>query len=164
MKRFVAFLLIFSILLAFPQTAFAHSVYGSTYTRSELSGWMVNESPHINSQTIYYGFADASITEAMKNATQLGASYWSPNVNFVRADTTYASKTYRVEFKAVNLTDNSANASTVAENTDSSGHASKWRITINTAKEYSAKIAAHEFGHVLGLADLYKAGNKNKLM
>ncbi|MGP4041885.1 hypothetical protein ACTWP4_18585 [Gracilibacillus sp. D59] len=50
----------------------------------------------------------------------------------------------------------------------SNDHPTRWVIQFNNDKLYTANswstIAAHEIGHVFGLADLYYSANSNKLM
>ncbi|MGE1166153.1 matrixin family metalloprotease [Peribacillus simplex] len=48
----------------------------------------------------------------------------------------------------------------------SKDHPSRWRIQFNSAKSANSwtTVAAHEIGHVFGLADLYEDKNNKKLM
>ncbi|MDE6580319.1 MAG: hypothetical protein K2K41_07285 [Ruminiclostridium sp.] len=49
---------------------------------------------------------------------------------------------------------------------DNNGHLTSWKISINLeeTKYLSAKVLAHEFGHVIGLTDLYEPKSSNKIM
>ena len=48
--------------------------------------------------------------------------------------------------------------------TDSSGHYTSWKIMVNTRYSIEEETLAHEFGHAIGLYDLYEAKNKDKIM
>ena len=144
----------------------SHKYYGG-----EEIGWIINEEGHTNGTELKYRFA-TNVLNSVKTLVSSGAALWT-NTN----QTVTISK------------DNSANgivevmdlssgtvAQTVKQSVDSNGHVTQWVISLNTdylvmdpddpppSHIITKQDVAHEFGHVIGLRDLYDSSNINKLM
>lgn len=139
-----------------------HSEYGGLYIGGEDVGWSIDESLHTNGTDITYSFdtTDSYLTSIYKNYTTEGASKWSGIV-------TISNKTDGTGVGTVK-TYYDGNSGTVARfksaESNIDGHLTTWTIEMNRAKNISSTTMAHEFGHVIGLNDLYESQNQNKLM
>lgn len=139
-----------------------HSEYGGYYIGGENVGWSIDENNHTNGTTLTYSFSssDSNLTSTYKSYVTAGASKWSGTVTITNK--TDGSGTGTIS------TFSDSNSSTIAEfcdyKSDSSGHLTKWKIRMNRAKTVTAKALAHEFGHAIGLNDLYESKNSGKLM
>lgn len=136
--------------------------YTGTYVGGEDVGWSIDEDYHTNGTTITYSFSsvDPYLTNALKSYVTGGASKWSGTVSIInKTDGTGAGTI---------STFNQPNSYTVAKfcdySADSNGHLTSWKIKMNRAYTQSAIVLAHEFGHVIGLNDLYEEKNAGKLM
>lgn len=130
---------------------------------SEEAGWLIDESCHTNGTSITYSFdtSDMYLTDTYKSYTTTGASKWSGTVTITnKEDGTGQGK--------INTYHGGCNSISVAEfcnySANSSGHLTKWEISINRDKTANAVTLAHEFGHAIGLSDLYASKNSDKLM
>lgn len=66
-----------------------------------------------------------------------------------------------------NLIEHAVDANAIAIRTaDQNGHVDSWEIAINLNNSYfvDGVTLAHEFGHVIGLVDLYNASNRDNIM
>lgn len=139
-----------------------HSKYERYCVGGESVGWSIDETCHTNGTTLTYSFSssDSNLDSTYKSYVTTGASLWSGTVTII------------------NKTDGSGvgeistyydpDARTVAYfgeySSDSSGHLTSWKIKINRAKNVTSTTLAHEFGHAIGLNDLYDDQNIDKLM
>lgn len=170
--KFLALALTF--LLAFVSSAHTTSQTnvvegnGSMYSSC---GWIIRETSHTNGTTVKYSFNpnDPYVGLASPNGvnyrsiTNAGAAKWqqpflSPfSVQHDQTATNFVVDTYY-----------NSGSSTVAMftlyNSNSSGHLTNWKISINRARNITSENMAHEFGHAFGLRDLYSSNNSNKLM
>lgn len=139
-----------------------HSGYGGYYIGGEDVGWSIDETFHTNGATMTYSFSssDPYLTNTYKSYVNTGASRWSGTV-------TITNKTDGTGTGLI-CTYNDPDTYTVAKFCDysanSSGHLTSWKIKINRAHTVNATTFAHEFGHAIGLNDLYASKNSNKLM
>lgn len=132
------------------------------YIGSEEAGWLIDESCHTNGTSITYSFdtSDIYLTDAYKSYTTTGASRWTGTVTITNME----DGTGQGKICTVNSVRLPHNAQLRSYTTNSSGHLTKWEIVINRAKTVNAVTLAHEFGHAIGLADLYASENSDKLM
>lgn len=136
--------------------------YTGTYVGGEDVGWSIDEDYHTNGTTITYSFSstDPYLTSTLKSYVTNGASKWSGTVNIVnKTDGTGTGK-----IKTYYDPEDGAVAAFRNYIADSNGHLTYWEIQINRAYTQSAVVLAHEFGHVIGLNDLYEEKNSGKLM
>lgn len=134
------------------------------YIGGEAVGWFIDEDYHTNGTTLTYSFStdDPYLLDRYKTYTRDGASMWSGTVNIVcKTDGTGTGL-----ISTMPLTDD--NTDIVAQccnyKADSSGHFKSWEIKLNRAHLQSANTLAHEFGHAIGLKDMYADRNRDKLM
>lgn len=132
------------------------------YIGSEEAGWIIDESCHTNGTSITYSFdtSDIYLTDTYKSYTTTGASRWSGTVTITNKE----DGTGQGKISTVNSVSLPYNAQLRSYTTNSSGHLTKWEIVINRAKTVNAVTLAHEFGHAIGLNDLYASKNSDKLM
>lgn len=139
-----------------------HSTYGGYYIGGEDVGWSIDEDYHTNGTTLTYSFStsDSYLSSTYKSYVTTGASRWSGTMTITNK--TDGSGTGEIS------TYNDPNTNTVAKfceyTSNSSGHLTSWKIKMNRAKTVTATTLAHEFGHAIGLNDLYDDQNVNKLM
>lgn len=137
--------------------------YGYGYfIGGDYVGWSIDETGHTNGQSIVYQFdtTDPNLTDYHKAITRSGASLWANwGISIVEGfSTQYIVGTY------VN-TNTNVTAALHLGNRDSNGHWLSWALRYNVLASGATNItAAHEFGHVLGLNDLYGANSTDKLM
>lgn len=126
---------------------------------SEDIGWVAHEGMHTaSSSTVYYKF-DSGVSTDLRQTFVQGATKWAGIINFVVRTNSAVGTVY-----AVNNPYYEAAAWTSDRVYDSNHHLTSWSIYINTYYTFTAKTAAHELGHVIGLIDLYDTANINKLM
>lgn len=168
-------LLLTFIMLKFPQDVFAHpssqanvlaqsyhAKYKGYYIGGERVGWSIDERLHTNGTTITYSFltSDPYLTNLYKGFVTTGASRWRGIVNIVNK--TDGSGTGKIS--TYNDPESGVTAHFCEARADRAGHLTSWSIKINRAYQISATTLSHEFGHVIGLNDLYDESNNNKLM
>lgn len=145
------------------ETANAHN---STCKRgSESVGWMVNCQSHVGKTSDTYRYA-SDLSTTYKSYSSTGASRWNAtgiiNIRNVATSSNLVTSHGGPDSGTVAVTRSWTNSAT--------GHKTRWEISYNRyvmGKRTSAQnngTATHEFGHTIGLADLYNASNKNKMM
>ena len=131
----------------------------------EKIGWIIGENAHTNGSNITYSFDiyDANLTPTYQTYVRNGAGKWSGILSIT--EQTYGNCTGIIR----TFDDPYENA--VAQiispfHVDNFGHWSSWVMELNLthANYFDAALFAHEFGHVIGLRDLYLPMNYNKLM
>ena len=139
---------------------------GGWYIGGEDIGWSIDEDLHAGSTTIAYRIiteAGTTLPTGFAYQVSVGARRWSPTVNFTtNADNaSVVGNIYICDVQFPN-----AVALFTNQHTDSNGHLTAWDIQIDTlyVNEMTPATIAHEFGHVIGLNDLYDTSNVNKLM
>jgi len=175
-KRLSAITLSILLLLSLTTPAFAHSTfqegilsksyiggsYNEYYIGGDDFGWSIDEGFHTNGTTLTYSFSssDSYLTSTYKSYVTNGASKWSGTVTITNMTNGTGTGLIR--------TFNNPNTSAVAWFTNfsanSSGHLTSWVIEMNRSKTQSSTVLAHEFGHAIGLNDLYARKSSNKLM
>ena len=142
--------------------------YGDYFIGSDDVGWRIMEQMHTNGTTQTYSFSttDANLTPALKSYTRTGASRWSGTVTITEETDGSGNGEIRT-YTDYDSPDGAFFNIPIPSTIDvASGHISKWQIKINLVYENSigAATMAHEFGHAIGLTDLYEAQSINKLM
>lgn len=177
----ISFVLTIIIALQISPCIFAHTtsqdgILAKTYIKEKDGwyiggddvGWRINEKMHCKSTTrISYSFSSSFTNSTYKQYVKDGAAAWKDIVtiatptlfNPVEGEISTYIGTYENK-------DSDFVAKTHDRKVDGNGHLISWKISINLEKtEYlSAKIFAHEFGHVIGLTDLYEPKSSNKIM
>lgn len=135
---------------------------GRNYIGGDDFGWRINEEYHTNGTILIYSFSrnDSYLTSTYKAYTLLGASLWDGTVSITNIAGGFGTGTIQ--------TFDDPMTGTIARFkdfwADSSGHLFTWIIEMNRSKPQNAKVLAHEFGHAIGLIDLYASKSSNKLM
>jgi hypothetical protein len=157
-KGFYAIIVIFLFFVSQPTSTSAHDLASSG---GESSGWKYVGAHWIYNYTYYFEATTDTWLTRFKN----GASKF----------TSESQDKFYVWQKNVGETDNfvehysCSSCSWVAQRTFvsvSNDHPTRWVIRFNSAKSSSSwtTVAAHEIGHVFGLADLYDNSNNDVLM
>lgn len=141
--------------------------YGRYCVGGDAVGWRIMEERHTNGTTQTYSFdtSDENLTATLKGYVRAGAAMWGDVVNIV--EKTDGSGMGRIYVDPYDNT--SANANFLADLgycTDGNGHLTSWSIkmNLNNIANVNATTLAHEFGHMIGLTDLYEEASINKLM
>ena len=139
-----------------------HTEYEGYYVGGESIGWSIDENYHTDGTTLTYSFSssDPYLDSTYRSYVTTGASLWSGIVTITnKSDGTGTGEI---------STFYNPNVGVVAQfyeySADTSGHLTSWKIQINRAKNVNATVIAHEFGHAIGLNDLYEDQNIDKLM
>lgn len=165
-KISILFLLTILVFSLSPGKYSAH--VGCVETSSEITGlgYMTKCQKHSENKFIYY-YTSTGMDTKYKSFVTSGAGKWNNT-----GATSLIAGAVGVGGHIYKYTD--ANTSLVAavggSYYTSTGHWSSWYMKMNTGKmdSYSTTlntgVVAHEFGHVIGLKDLYTSPNTNKLM
>ncbi|MBR4435395.1 MAG: hypothetical protein IKS90_04780 [Clostridia bacterium] len=134
--------------------------YGGYYIGGESVGWSIDESIHTNGNVQTYQFA-LNFPEEYKDIVRAAADVWRSAVRFNEV-----SFNGQGTIKAEYLYSNNAPIARFGNfQVNANGHLTSWEILINLAYQVELANIAHEFGHVIGLNDLYDANkNRTKLM
>ena len=159
-----SFLMAITMLLFCCPYAYAHPVSKEGLIwGGESVGWMINENKHTNGTTLTYDYDayDPNLSAVYQTYVAYGASRWSGTVDIVRKTDGTAKGLITTEYNS-----RSSDNAYFEGRTDSSGHLTSGKIVINRYYEddIDSKVLAHEFGHAIGLMDLYERSNGNKLM
>ncbi|MBO0603533.1 hypothetical protein I2483_17850 [Sporosarcina sp. E16_3] len=156
-KILFSFLLIFSMLPV--EKSFAHSCkpWGESY------GFSIDCQHHTGTDSITYEVGP--MTSAYAGYITAGANKWGTTnvVVFYKSNSSNYIHTYSDP-------NSSANAAFYLYSSNSSGHLLQWAIKMNTSNMNNRSAAlnnttmAHEFGHAIGLNDLYNSNNNDLLM
>ena len=154
---------------AFAHTTTQEGILAQTYYKNKDRyffggddvGWSIDELYHTNGKNITYSFA-SDLNSTYKNYAIDGAAKWSDIVTITNKPDGLGAGTICM----INDIKEEYVARTDSYVTDKKGHLTSWKITINQAysNQVSDVVLAHEFGHVIGLKDLYAAKSINKLM
>ncbi len=163
-----------TVLILFSVTASAHTYsqagilegeyipkYDGYHIGGESIGWSIDETLHIGTTSLQYKFtseAGYTVAASVKTLVRSAASMWSEVANI-----TESTSAIGTIFQYNNSYDGAA-AYTELVASASNGHLTSWSMYINVADTPTTQTAAHEFGHVIGLNDLYANHNGNKLM
>ena len=164
-ERILVIAIIGIMLIGGGVVASAHSPNHDTLVSGgERVGWSLGSS-HIGdfSGAYFYDSFNTSLTSSLKSITNSGASMWSSYKSFYQVGEHQGLGEIITENKVNNVI-----ATFYCFNVDSSNNHfnGKWFIRINLHKigVYTSTVAAHEFGHAIGLDDLTSSSNNNKLM
>lgn len=181
--RFFGYVLIVFLFCSSEVTVFAHpssqggilaksyvdrpgSIYYNKYfIGGDDVGWRIMEERHTNGFTQTYEFS-SSLSNALKEYVRDGAEMWDDVID-IQERTDGSAKGWVYAYRD-NYSPAGAEflAPLSADFVDDYGHLKKWEIEINLAYEdaIDAITLAHEFGHMIGLTDLYENQSRNKLM
>lgn len=165
-KISILFLLTLFVFILMPNNSSAHVGCVASTTEVTGLGYMTKCEKHSESRYIYY-YTTTGMDSKYKSFVTSGAAKWNNTgvTNIIAGTVGVGGHVYK-------YTD--ANTSTIAavggNFYSSTGHWSSWYMKMNTSKldSYTSALSngviAHEFGHVIGLRDLYTAPNTDKLM
>jgi len=176
-RKSISFVLVCVFLFQFSSPAFAHPAsqegilaktymgqggYDDYYIGGENIGWSIDEGMHTNGTTLTYSFSstDPYLNNTYRSCVITGANLWNGTVTIINK--TDGSGTGIIS--TANTLNTNVNAAFVGGSVNSLGHLTSWAILINRSKDVTPTILAHEFGHAIGLNDLYESQNYNKLM
>ncbi len=140
--------------------------YGNYFIGGDTVGWRIHEARHTNGKTLTYYFASGpnAPTQAMKDYTEEAALLWHPTATIVKVDDT--SGTGIIKTSGDLDADVAAECCDLVASNDGTGHLTSWEIHLNPSQTVTLDeiTIAHEFGHAIGLVDLYATKSTNKLM
>lgn len=141
----------------------------SEYKCLEANGWGITENQHFGTGTptfAYYFSFEGSITEKQKEYIRNGANKWGTRINATEVDSIDSESVSHVKWTTFTSQKEVVASTTPLFAANSAGHIKQWKMAINLtyASSFNTRTAAHEFGHVVGLNDLYNVTNANKLM
>ena len=125
---------------------------------SEKIGWGINEMHHSAGTTITYQI-DSSVPSNVRNMITTAASLWYNAANISFIESTNATGTITMNSSLPN----GVFASTRILGVDDNGHLTSWVISLKP-NICTTTTVAHEFGHAIGIVDLYDSINIDKLM
>ncbi|MDQ0887912.1 hypothetical protein QFZ81_003000 [Paenibacillus sp. V4I9] len=156
MKRIINNLLLvitLMIITIFPTQAFAHT---TAQTGSETVKWMLDNYNHAGATNVLY-YNSPTLDSTMVSDVTSAASRWS-KVTFTESTGNYTGYVNQIS---------DSNSDVAAEfwmfASDSSGHLYNWSININKylTDQYTSPqrrgVITHEFGHAVGLNDIYNS-------
>lgn len=122
-------------------------------------GWKeIAEGYHSSSTIIRYKFGPFE-PSGIKDATRAGAGMWEGTVTIQEDNINYIGIVWSDYYP-----DASWAAGFHEPKFDSNGHLTSWEIVVNKRYTVRESTLAHEFGHAIGLTDLFASKNTNKLM
>ncbi len=134
--------------------AMGHVCHGT-----EAIGWVADPFAHLNGNYSTFSFS-ASFPADEKDMIRMGAMGWQSVVNFSEA----ASGAGLI-FGGYDHNSSCIAFADVSQHTSgTNGHITSWKIYFNDLSDATFSVAMHEFGHIIGLCDLYVPSNANKLM
>lgn len=163
MRRITPALLLIAMFFSFAPITTAHTIpQSSLITWGEEIGWAIDESKHTNGTLLEYHFdPDDPYISAYVSRVRQAATLWAGTVSIQEANTV----------NGMIMTDYASSATYIAYyiynwKYEPSGHVGDYEIVLNRYydSEINSVVIAHEFGHAIGLKDLYSDRNKNKLM
>lgn len=138
----------------------------------ERFGWSANNWKHIdNDYAVYYfnnSLSDREITSAERNMVRRGAAMWRAEMGFqfearTEAYCTGSSNPYMTGYVYATYGNTEVTAA-VRPKVNQNSYIQSWTLWFNFDCTVTDSTFAHEFGHILGLNDLYFSSNRNKLM
>ncbi|MBQ4641891.1 MAG: hypothetical protein IJB47_04700, partial [Oscillospiraceae bacterium] len=138
-----------------------HKVTAGSYRDcigGEDVGWSIDECNHTNETYVTYSF-NSSMDDLDKVTVINSANLWNGVVTFQHVSQDGAGTVRKTDIAILGLPAMTANF-----NPDSNGHLNSWEIILNSTVVPQTATIAHEFGHIIGLNDLYESKNINKLM
>ncbi len=133
--------------------------YQRYFTGGEQIGWMIDERSHAGTTSIKYRYG-SGMTDELKSKISTGASMWSAVTNIQHS--IFSGNVIKVQ-----QGDTDVVASVTIQSVDEdTHHITRWEMNINQhhLASVTPDVIAHEFGHVIGLADLYEEYNQDKIM
>lgn len=136
----------------------------------EKTGWSISESCHSNGYYSSYwiyeplpiGDTYEKILPEMQKKIGAAAGKWRSTMGF-QFERLYTTPPNGMIYALTNQSAPWA-AMFTPNYINPAGHITSWRIDLNYRFTITEVTVAHEFGHVLGLRDLYASNNNNKLM
>ncbi|QOY35116.1 hypothetical protein AWH56_020810 [Anaerobacillus isosaccharinicus] len=164
MKRIIVLFLIF--LLLTPLSVFAHPSH-ECFPGGEGFGYKVNCGEpfgHQSRTSYHYRFVSGTSSEWI-NLTRNAVTHWNNTGIVSISENSISNSTVGTYSDS-----SSSTVAYVASVTNGSGHKTSWSLRYNFpvmtgyGLTKQRTIARHEFGHTVGLADLYDTSNNDKLM
>lgn len=145
------------------KTSIDRENYPGLYIGGDDVGWRINERYHTNGYHIFYSFSGSFTNSTYKQYVREGAALWKDIIT-ISEPTLFNKVTGTIE--SYNDPSDRSVAKVNNRVTDSNGHLTSWTMKVNLAhsESLSPKVFAHEFGHVIGLTDLYSDNSKDKIM